>query len=62
MDISSQQLAISKELLGLSDVEIEEVKVTRDNEIIIKVRSIKTEINCHRCGVRSLMKWIAHSD
>jgi len=50
MDISSQQLLIPKELLGLSDVEIEEVKVTRDNEIIIKVRSTKTEINCHRCG------------
>jgi transposase len=50
MDISSQQLFIPTELLGLSDIKVIEVKVNAENEIIIKVKSTKEEINCHRCG------------
>ena len=50
MDISSQQLFIPTELLGLSDVKVIEVKVNAENEIIIKVKSTKEEINCHKCG------------
>lgn len=50
MEISSQQLFIPTELLGLSDIKVIEVKVNAENEVIIKVKSTKDEINCHRCG------------
>ena len=50
MENSSQQLFISAELLGLSDIEVIEVKVNAENEIIIKVKSTKEETGCHQCG------------
>lgn len=50
MDNLSQQLYIPAALLGLSDIEVIDVKVNSENEIIIKVESTKEEINCHRCG------------
>lgn len=41
---------IPEELLGLEDIEVVESSLTRDNEIIIRARSTKKEILCHRCG------------
>jgi hypothetical protein len=61
MEISSQQLFISAELLGLSDIEVLEVKVNAENEIIIKVKSTKEEITCHRFVTRVLIIISPHS-
>jgi transposase len=41
---------IPVEALGLPDIEIIEAKLTRDNEVVISVRSTKEEIPCHQCG------------
>jgi len=50
METLTQQLSLPVELLELSDIEIEEIKLISKNEIIIKVRSTQTETKCHRCG------------
>lgn len=50
MEKSSQNLSIPVELLGLENIEIIEVKMGRDDEIFIKVKSTKDEIPCRQCG------------
>jgi len=48
--VNSKTLTIPEELLGLDDIEIVESLLTSNNEIIIRVKSTKKEIPCHRCG------------
>ena len=50
MDSLSHQITLPAELLVLSDIQIEEVKLTPSNEIIIRVTSTKKETLCHCCG------------
>ena len=50
MEISKSEYLLISKLLELSDVEIENVAINTSNEIIIKVKSTKAEITCHRCG------------
>ncbi len=50
MEQLSKDLVIPVELLGLSDVEITSSKLSRNDEIILCVKSTKSEIACHRCG------------
>jgi transposase len=38
------------ELLGLEDVKITQVKIRSDKTLLIRVKSTKAEISCHRCG------------
>ena len=47
MDNSPQNIALISELLAL---EVTDVKINRENEVVIKVDSTKKEIPCHRCG------------
>jgi transposase len=37
-------------LLGLSDIAIEEVKLTPDKTLVIRVKSVKEGGQCHQCG------------
>ncbi len=46
----SKTLSIPEELLNLEDVKILEAALNYNNEIIIRVESIKKEILCHHCG------------
>lgn len=41
---------IVAEVLGLSDIEIESVKLASNREIIISVVSTHKEINCRQCN------------
>jgi len=50
MENLSQQLTISAELLGLSEIKIDDVIINKRNEMIIRVSSIKNGTECHRCG------------
>lgn len=50
METLQQKITFPVELLGLENVEIEEIKHTANNEIIIKVKSTQTKTKCHRCG------------
>ncbi len=36
--------------MGLKDVEITGVELTRDNTVLVRVRSTKQVTECHRCG------------
>jgi transposase len=46
----SKTLSIPESLLGLEDIEVIESFLSSENEIIIRVKSTKKEIQCHRCG------------
>ncbi len=50
MEICTTEHKLIAELLGLSDIEITEVKLTRDNTVLVRVRSTKKVTECHRCG------------
>lgn len=45
--INAEQLIL---LLGLSDIEIERVELTKNKTLYIRVKSLKDGCNCHRCG------------
>lgn len=49
MSNSSSALNITPELLGLSDIKIDNVRTASDGSIHIKVSSIKSEILCRQC-------------
>ncbi len=50
MDNSSNAIQLTAELLGLNDIEIQGIKLTSDNTVLIRVKSTKAEVSCHRCG------------
>lgn len=50
MENMANQLTLTPELLGLTDIEITEVKLTRDNEITVRVNSTDKKVPCHQCG------------
>lgn len=49
MNKIANQLNLTPELLGISDVVITDVKQAKDGSIHIAVKSTKTEILCHNC-------------
>ncbi len=50
MDTHNHTINIPLEVLGLSDIEIESVKLAPNREIIIGVVSTRKEINCRQCN------------
>jgi len=50
MEKSTVEIVLTPELLGLSDIEIQEVKLTRDNRVVIRVKSTRDKTECHQCG------------
>ena len=50
MDNSPQHITLISELLALEDIEVTDVKINRENEVVIKVNSTKKDIPCHKCG------------
>jgi transposase len=43
-------LGLTPELLGLTDIKIESISLSRDNTFHIKVSSIKEQTSCRKCG------------
>jgi len=41
MDNSPQNIALISELLALEDIEVTDIKINRENEVVIKVNSTK---------------------
>lgn len=50
MQNTQATLSITAEILGLSNVEVTNVVLNRENQFIISVASTKNEILCHQCG------------
>ena len=50
MEKNTTELTITPELLGLSDIQIDNVRTDKNGNIHVKVSSTKKEVTCHNCG------------
>ena len=50
MKNNATELTMTPELLGLSDIEIESVRISNNGSIYVRVSSTKEETTCRNCG------------